>query len=177
MPPKDRAILDNSDELDEGTIESVSRVVTARLSKWLEWQVLPEMDILVDAPHLVSRFPSLLKGDHASIEVWNATAVRHSVEVPNLKTNLLQEFRFVKAHWLSHPVWYWRKVMQDENIPDVREPWSIEFVPFVFCEDISSFVLEKEAKPFRAAVESPFAARYVKGLDGVDYLPPQRLAL
>ncbi|HJZ11652.1 MAG TPA: hypothetical protein VJ521_05860 [Acidobacteriota bacterium] len=177
MPLKDRAILNSEGKVDEPTIESVSRIVAARLSKWLEWQILPEMDILVDAPHLVSRFPSLLEGNHASVRVWNATAVRHSEEVPNLKVNLLQGSRFSKAHWLSRPAWYWRKVMNDEKIPDVREPWNIEFVTFVFCEDTSSFAPEEQAKPFRADVESPFSTRYIKDLDGVGYLPPQRLAL
>ncbi|MBM4425106.1 MAG: hypothetical protein FJ030_17290 [Chloroflexi bacterium] len=177
LPPKDRAVLHDKVELDERTIESVSRIIAARLSKWLEWQVLPEMDILVDAPHLASRFPSLLEGNHTSIGVWNATAVRHTMEAPKLKASVLQKSRFLKMHWLSRPTWYWRKVMNDEKIPDVREPWNIEFVPFVFCEDTSSFVPEEQAKPFRAAVESPFATRYIKGLKGVDYLPPQRLAL
>jgi hypothetical protein len=177
LTPKDRTVLESRDKLNERTIESISRVVAARLAKWLEWQVLPEMDILVDAPHLVSRFPSLLEGDHESVGAWNATAVRHIEEVPNMKTYLLLESRLSKSHWLSRPAWYWRKTMQDENIPDVREPWNIEFVPWVFCEDTSSFALEGDAKSFRAAVESPFTTRYIKGLDDVDYLPPQRLAL
>jgi hypothetical protein len=177
LSPKDRAVLEGKTALDERTIDGFARVVAARLSKWLEWQLLPGMDILVDAPHLVLRFPSLLKGDHKSIEVWNSTVVRHSGKISNLKADLLSEAKFQKSHWLSRPAWYWRKVMNDVRIPDVREPWNIEYVPFVFCEDTSSFVSEKQARSFRAAVESPFANRYIRELNAVDYLPPQRLAL
>jgi len=177
LSSKDRAILKGRNELDETTIENFVRVVAARLSKWLEWKLLPEMDILVDAPHLISRFPSLLEGDHQSDEVWQATAVRHTEEVPNLKIELLRETQFSKPHWLTRPAWYWRKVMNDERIPDVREPWNIEYIPFVFCEDTSSFIPEQQAALFRAAVESPFSNRFVEQLTGVDYLPPQRLAL
>ncbi|MFZ5921567.1 MAG: hypothetical protein ACOYY3_11000 [Chloroflexota bacterium] len=177
LSPKDKVVFEGKDELDERTIESFARVVAARLSKWLEWQILPEMDILVDAPHLLSRFPSLLMGNHDAINDWNSIIVRHAVEVPNLQMDMLSEVRFSKSHWLSRPAWYWRKAMNDERIPDVKEPWNIEYIPYGFCEDTSSFVHEEQAKSFRAMVESPFANRYIEQLDGVDYLPPQRLAL
>ena len=45
---------------DQGGIE---RVAAARLGKWLERLVLPGQNVLVDAPHLVSRFPSLVAAD------------------------------------------------------------------------------------------------------------------
>lgn len=174
MSPKDQDALKT---ITGQMVDSVAPIIAARLSKWLKIQLLPEMDLLIDAPHLISRFPSLLTGDHKSLEVWNSVAVRHSDTVPNLKAELLDENRFPRSHWLSRPVWYWRKVMDNERIPDVKNPWDIEYVPYVFCEDISLFVQEGEAQTFQAAVESPFGNRYVKKIPGVDYLPPQRLAL
>lgn len=175
--PKDNKVLNDKTTLDEQTITNISHLVAARLSKWLEWKLLPEMDILVDAPHLALRFPSLLDGDHEKINTWNAIAVRHTTTVPNLKTDVLQKHSFSRPHWLSRPAWYWRKVMNEEVIPDVSEPWNIEYIPFVFCEDTSSFMQEKETKPFRAEVVSVFSKRNIEHLKDVNYLPLQRLAL
>ena len=172
--PKDRMLFSESKEVDH---TSVSRMLAARISKWLKWLVLPELDILVDAPHLVSRFPSLLQGDHSRVETWNATSVRHEEKVSNLDTDVLEGCRLKQSHWLSRPVWFWRDVMECEAIPDVRTPWNIESPPWVFCEDTSSFQPEEKCRTFKAETISPFATRYVKKINGVDYLPPQRFAL
>lgn len=174
--PKDRdALGTTAKDVDAA---SVSRLLAARIFKWLEWLVLPEMDILVDAPHLVSRFPSLLKGDRSRIETWNAVAVRYTDEVSGMDTKVLAPFQLKKAYWLSRPAWFWRNVMTCDEIDDVREPWNIEAPPWLFCEDTSSFHPEEECYLFKAETVSPFASRYVKKLtDVVDYLPPQRFAL
>lgn len=176
LGPRDRATLGNF-KLDEPSIENLAPIVAARLWKWLEVQVLPELDILVDAPHLVMRFPSLLEGEHSDFGTWNAVAVRHFDHIPNMKMELLEAHRFSREHWLSRPAWYWRKVMNEDAIPDAREPWNIEYVPLAFCEDTSLFALEEEAKSYRAAVDSPFGSRYIKKLRNVDYQPLQRLAI
>lgn len=173
--PRDR--INIPDSFPDETISSIAPVVAARLWKWLEFQVLPELDILIDAPHLVHRFPSLLEGDHEDMSTWNAVAVKHTSKVPNLKMDLIASHQFEKSHWLTRPVWHWRKVMNDDEIPDVREPWNIQYVPFVFCEDTSCFVPEEKAIAYFADVESSFRERYLKHLDEVEYLPPQRLAM
>lgn len=172
--PKDRVALESEQKID---FSSVSRILAARISKWLEYLVLPEQDILMDAPHLISRFPSLLKGDRENVETWNATAVRHTDHVTEMDMIVLEPFRLKKSYWLSRPVWFWRDVMSYEKIDDVREPWNIESSPWVFCEDTSSFHPEEECRAFKAETVSPFASRYLKKLDGVDYLPVQRFAL
>ncbi len=176
LSPRDRAHFENQ-MLEETSIKNLAPIVAARLWKWLEVQVLPELDIFVDAPHLVMRFPSLLEGDHSNIEAWSAVAVRHSDGVPNMKMELLEAHCFSRKHWLSRPAWYWRTVMNDKTIPDVREPWNIEYVSVAFCEDTSLFAQEEEAKPYRTAVDSPFGLRNIKKLDNVDYQPLQRLAM
>jgi hypothetical protein len=175
LSPKDRANLQGT--LSGETIHNLAPVVAARLWKWLEVQLLPELDILIDAPHLVTRFPSLLEGDHENIETWNAITVRHTKEIPGLKMNLVEKAScFLKSHWLTRPVWYWRKIMNDENIPDVSQPWNIEYVPFAFCEDTSRFAPEEDAKSYRASVDSPFGMRHIRKLKDVDYVPLNRLA-
>lgn len=177
MSARDRTGIPTQEPLSEDTKMTLAPIVAARLWKWLEVQVLPELDILIDAPHLVTRLPSLLDADHKDVETWNAVTVRHTQEIPNLKMGLLEASRFSKTHWLTRPAWYWRRAMNDEAIPDVRQPWEIEYIPFVFCEDTSRFVPEEQTKSYRAAVDSPFGLRYVEKLGGVDYLPLQRLAM
>lgn len=175
LAPKDRATL--PEHLTDETIANLAPIVAARLWKWLEFQVLPELDILIDAPHLVSRFPSLLEGDHANVETWNAVAVRHVTSVPNLSMEVIEAHRFKPLYWLTRPAWYWRKVMNDENISDVREPWKIEYTPFGFCEDNSRFEDAKNVKTYQVNIDSAFSERFIKGIDKVEYLPPQRLAM
>ena len=65
----------DAEELDKGINDHIlARVGAARISKWLEYLVLPEQDILVDAPHLVSRYPSLITRDKKNIKTWNKVA-------------------------------------------------------------------------------------------------------
>ena len=173
--PRDREALGTN--LDDIDTACVSHLLAARISKWLEWLVLPELDILIDAPHLVSRFPSLLKENRSVIGTWDASAIRHTDIVPGMDTEVLAPFRLKKSYWLSRPVWFWRDVLDCDAIDDVREPWNIEAPPWVFCEDTSSFCPEEETRLFKAETVSSFASRYVKKLQGVDYLPPQRFAL
>ena len=57
---------------DDTNDHILARVGAARISKWLERLVLPEQDILVDAPHLVLRYPNLITSDkkRKKIETW-----------------------------------------------------------------------------------------------------------
>lgn len=175
LAPKDRAKL--PEELSDETIANLAPIVAARLWKWLEFQVLPELDILIDAPRLVTRFPSLLVGDHELLETWNAVAVRHTKDISNLVIEHLEPHYFQPSRWLTRSAWYWRKVMNNENILDVRKPWEIEYVPLAFCDDTSRFRNEEKVKSYRAAVDSSFAERFIEKVEKVDYLPPQRLAM
>jgi hypothetical protein len=152
--------------------EIVARVGAARVSKWLERFVLPGQDILVDAPHLVSRYPSLLSGDRADVETWNKTARLVCYDELGLSTEVIERFRLKKEHWVSRPAWFWRELRECEEIKEVREPWTIERPNWVFCEDTSRFC--EEYTEFVADVDSPFARRFVSRLEGVDYQPSYR---
>ena len=158
----------------------LARVGAARISKWLEQLVLPEQDILVDAPHLVSRYPSLIKGDRENIEIWDKTARLAGHEKLGLDTNLIECHRFGgsdKAHWISRPVWFWDKLRECEDIIEVSEPWETVIPDWVFCEDTSCFHKQENCKEFFADVASPFTRRFVKNFDGVDYQPRVRFSL
>ena len=158
------------------------RVGASRISKWLEQLVLPEQDILVDAPHLVARFPSLIKGDKDNIENWNKTARLAGHEELGLDTNLIECYRFGrvdKAHWISRPVWYWDKLRECEDIKEVTQPWLTAGPNWVFCEDASRFYNHESCREFLADTTSPFTQRFVKYFDEdeVDYRPRARFSL
>ena len=157
----------------------LARVGAARVSKWLEQLVLPEQDILVDAPHLVSRYPSLITGEKEKIETWNKTAQLVGHEQLGLDTNLIERYRFEKAHWISRPVWFWDKLRECEDIKEVTEPWLTVSPNWVFCEDASHFYNHENCREFLADTTSPFTQRFVRYFneDEVDYRPRARFSL
>lgn len=169
LKPKDAQSV-NDDEM-------LARVGAARISKWLERLVLPEQDILVDAPHLVSRYPSLIASDLEDIENWNKTAQLTSYKELGLNTELVETFRLKRNYWLSRPVWFWDKVRECEKITEVREPWETVRSNWIFCEDASRFYEEEYCREFIADTESPFAYRFVKDFPDVDYRPRVRFSL
>lgn len=158
------------------TDEILARISAARISKWLEQSVLPEQDVLVDAPHLVSRYLSLMTGNVKKIETWNQTAQLNSYKELGLDISLIEPFRLKKSYWLSRPVWFWDKLRECEKIAEVREPWKRESLDCVFCEDASRFYEHSECTEFLADTESPFSYRFVREFKKVDYRPKVRFS-
>ncbi len=154
----------------------LARVGAARISKWLERLVLSQLDILIDAPHLVSRYPSLIAGDKEDINIWNKTAQLTSYTELGLDTERIEPFRFKKDFWLSRPVWLWGGLRECEDIVEVRTPWETSRPDWVFCEDMSLF-WDGDPREFVADVESPFARRYVREFDDFEYRPKVRFSL
>jgi hypothetical protein len=171
--------------------ESVARIAAARLNKWLERMVLPGQDILVDAPHLASRFPSLLTGHTKDPSAWNRTASLDGSAATGLHYKGIEPFRFKTEGWLSRPAWFWPKVSTLEKIAEVGQPWAAREgeIHFVFCEDISGFLPRDGALEFVADLPSVFVRRFVvngrsqagkrfhKALEGVSYSPGVRFSL
>jgi hypothetical protein len=166
-----------------------ARIAVARLKKWLELHVLAGQDILVDAPHLISRFPSLLAGEIDKISQWNQTASFSSVARLGLRHQVIADYRFKSQDWLSREAWFWRGVSECPNVEEVRNPWSVAKPDFVFCEDVSRFVPEAAARGFMADLQSQYVRRYVvdpdssrapslaKAVAGVRYDPVSRLTM
>lgn len=164
--------------LDKGINDHIlARVGAARISKWLEYLLLPEQDILVDAPHLISRYPSLIAGDGKKIETWNKIAQLIGHDKLELRTDLIDPYRFQKAHWISRPVWFWDKLRECEHISEIIEPWLTVKPDWVFCEDASYFYNRENCREFLADTASPFTQRFVKYFDEVDYRPRVRFSL
>lgn len=158
--------------------KQIARIASARIHKWLERLVLPGQDVLVDAPHLVSRFSSLFKGNRMSETAWNKTAVIGRLSSEILDNEMLAPFAFSKQHWVSRPCWFWNAVSRSETIQEIKNPWElVKRKDVVFCEDISAFLPRERTHEFVADVDSVFARRFVARLSGVDYEPQNRLAM
>lgn len=159
--------LRGKDQLRTDT--QIARVAAARVGKWLERIVLPGQDLLVDAPHLASRFPSLLRGDVSKLTTWNAsTSMFPPASLWTEKGQLRQKISrhaFSGKGWLSRAAWFWGDVRKLEDIEEVRNPWSADRPDFVFCEDVSRFYPQREAREFVADLASSFVRRYVIDVD------------
>jgi len=155
----------------------VARIAAARISKWMERLVLPGQDILIDAPHLVSRYPSLLRGTPSDVKTWDKTARFETYEKLGLDHKRIEAFRFKKEFWLSRPAWFWGALSNYQNIKEVSEPWMREATDYVFCEDSSRFHKREECKEFVPESESPYVQRFVRYFKGVDYQPRLRFSI
>lgn len=159
------------------TDQMLARISAARVSKWIESIVLPGQDILVDAPHLIWRYPSLLKADSAKVDSWNALC---AISAPTDKLGIdhakISGSQFGAKHWLSRPAWFWKPVSADAAIKEVSAPWETKTPPFVFCEDVSRFAEKSKSKEFVAEMESPYARRFVAHVEGINYTPRVRFA-
>jgi len=148
------------------------KIAEFRLYKLFRDLILPGQDILVDIPHLILRYPSLLNGDLKNIEDWNKL-ISNSNEVLHNEQILPHSYDF--SYWLPRPVYNWNELSEDLNIKEVKEPWLREEISFEFCEDASKFFPKDETIPFKANVESTFDIRFIKKFDNVNYQPYSRL--
>ena len=140
-----------------------ARVAAGRIIALLNNIILPEQNALVDAPHLVSRFGSVFREVNEGIESWNKLCDPVNTQIDYLLEDLLKDYRFPKSHWLWRPAWFWPEVSSNEEIKEVRDPWSSTESPSdrVFCEDVSRFMRTEHTRSFRASVSPPFIKRYV----------------
>jgi hypothetical protein len=160
------------------TDEVIARVTAARISKWLERMILPGQDILVDAPHLVSRYPSLLNGNPDDLDAWNQTARFEPPEELGINLEDTEKFSLEPSAWLSRPAWFWRELSSSKQIREASKPWDRKPAKYVFAEDSSRFYGKEECTEFMAEVDSPFVRRYVHYLRdiGVTYTPASSLS-
>ena len=164
-----------ADELRDD--KAVARVAVARLTKWLVNVVLPRQDILVDAPHLVSRFPSLLAANPCDSSAWaQATSLATQVGKLGVRSRLISDHHFPGWEWIGRHCWVWSGVAGEPRIEEVTTPWSRREPEWVFAEDSSRFVPSARARRFVAGHDSPFRLRYVeRPVRGVEYNPASSL--
>jgi hypothetical protein len=165
-----------------------ARIAAARVHKWLERMVLPGQNILIDHPHLVSRFPSLVQGGSTDLKDWQAVSrVCDPGSLPDIQTT------FDHALWLSRPAWIWSTLQDDKIIAEVAEPYGRRFNDFKFAEDVSMFYVENQVRDFTPEFDSPWLTRFVLdrselpttdparggsfSIDDVDYEPGVQFAI
>ncbi len=195
-PPKEftaREIVENSPlgmrHKDEPlNDEAVARIAAARLSHWLDYAVLAAQNILVDAPHLVERYPSLTGEAMPSLDRLNDFARIADPTELGLDERLAS-MAFSKPHWLSRPAWYWPLVARAEWIEEVKNPWSSESPDAFFCEDVSHFEKMTHTRNFPIRVPSVYdtrrcidfraegAEQWATALSGIDYQPSSWLMI
>ena len=145
--------------------EQIARVAAAKIVILLNSIILPEQSVLVDAPHLVSRFPGLILNQRDEVDMWNRLCNPVTHEIDDLLVEDLRKYKFQQSHWLWRPAWYWPEINKDESIEEVKDPGLVEEIDWVFCENISRFVPIEFAQDFRAIVSPPFIKRYVFSSD------------
>ncbi len=143
--------------------EQAARVASSRLAKWLERAILPAQNVLVDLPHLLARYPSLLKRNRGSLTSWNAAFSFSTYVEGKLRSEILEDprYKYQRVGWLSRPAWFWHKISKCDKIDEVRSPWDVKRESsFVFCEDLSAFLEADKVRGFVSEVSPPFVRRF-----------------
>lgn len=137
------------------------RISAARICKWLEDVVIPGEDILVDAPHLVSRFPSLL--DKAARKNMNSLAdLEQAASVLPINHRVLKGATIPEPSWISRPVWFWPLIQGNREIEEIVDPWRVRGSNLGFAEDASRYLPKSELIEFSASdLASVFVRRFV----------------
>lgn len=158
----------------QGAVEDDAkrRIAAAAVTRWLEGQVLPGQNVLVDAPHLAQRYPALLKAERPDLAAWNRTADL-SAEDPGIDLEMLADARVPASAWVSRPVWSLPRVVQHGAA--LARTGTVAPEVLVFCEDTSRFVDIDLATEIEIAVPTPYFQRFVEMVDGVDYTPRRRI--
>ena len=138
--------------------------------------VLPPQDILVDPPHLVTLFPSLLTVKKETVNSLNKLAILKADSTPPLSEEPLEASRFRLPFWLSRRVWWTDMVLSSSAIPEVLDPKRRRTLRHVFAEDTSRFHPQRDCTEFVS--EGLFPTRWVRRPlgDRVPYEPSSRLA-
>lgn len=179
------------------------RVAAARIHHWLERLVLPLQEILIDAPHLAMRYPSLMKKGSkgkngaelydltAEIDIGRKKVPEHSW-ANEKSAKLLKKYQFSRPDWLTRPAWLGVKIKIDTvDLPEIRDPLGAATAPYIFCEDVSRFMEPDFVQSVAADLPTPNRIRYVvqkdrlkaakfrelqRDLNSIEYEPRIKLA-
>ena len=151
----------------------IARVAAAEVGKWLSDQVLPSQEILIDAPHLAARYPSLVTGARTQAHLSQLAGLSAEADLP-LEATSIKNSRFRPGFWLDRPAWWTERVLEDRQLAENRRPWDRKPLKYRFAEDTSAFHQPSECRPFQAV--GMFGERYVRIPDtGIKYRPANRL--
>lgn len=151
---KDVAVLDGDDE-------QIARVAAAIILRWLEKVVLPNQDILADAPHLAYQMPWLL-GDWDKEDSWHTLERLDGHEV--LREEVAPN-RFEPTCLFSRPV-YWAEQIRQSDALSKPKGFDFPSVPnLVFREDVSNFGAPQESMEFPTDLPAIDNRRWISNRD------------
>jgi hypothetical protein len=148
-----------------------ARIVAARLSAWLNLILAPQ-DVLVDAPHLAQRCPSLIAASPTAAALNKTCTLGSDKSI--FRDPALAKTKFKKHYWFDRPVWLWTEIERLRLTEEIKDPWHSVNDRFVFCEDTSSFKGRSAAKSFQSDLVSPYRTRFVSRIARMDYQPAHR---
>lgn len=161
----------------------LARAGAARIAKWVNCVLAPAQDVLVDAPHLSLRYPSLLPSQtkksldattNLAADPLKPRKLAEEIGLPTAKGHLRQH-RFAAQVWANRPLW-WGRRLAASDLPEAEKPWTFEPPDLVFCEDSSKFWAPSKASRFSCDLETPYRIRFIEGnIDGVAYRPSENL--
>jgi hypothetical protein len=157
--------------IDDGALR---RIAAAGIGRWLDRVVMTAQNVLVDAPHLFYRLPSMLPGGATEEKSWNE-ALQFNVSQLEAANVALVGKQVEACKWFSRPTWFWPKLRSDETIPEVATPWSSRSYRWTFAEDVSRFIDISVAAEVDTDLPGPYSRRFVARLDDVQYRPRQRI--
>ena len=151
----------------------VARVAAAEVGKWLSDHVLPGQEILIDAPHLAARYPSLVTGPRTQARLGQLARLSAEADLP-LEATSIRNARFLPRFWLDRPAWWTERVLENRQLAENSKPWDKMPLKYRFAEDTSAFHQPSECRPFQAV--GMFGERYVRIPNpGIEYQPANRL--
>ena len=143
---------------DDQQIAVIAAAITRR---WLEKWVLPNQDVLSDAPHLALRMPWLVP----NFQDENAWRKLESLEVGDGLIENLKEFKFQPSCLFSRPV-YWTEAIETSGSKLRPENFDYSKIPdYVFREDVSNFGAPAESRDFPSQVISIENRRWITDPD------------
>ena len=107
----------------------------------------------------------MLRGDEAVADSWDATATLDGTKLElAVEMDALREFQFGQSDWLSRPAWYWFSVRDSDPVRNFAKDLRPD-EGFVFCEDVSRFLVREAAREFVSDVASPYVRRFAVDLE------------
>ncbi|KVV20461.1 hypothetical protein WK78_29735 [Burkholderia cepacia] len=146
----DRHVYQNDDPL-------AAAVAAAIVRRWLEKWVLPNQDVLADAPHFAVRFPWLMKSPAEEAQ-WH---LLETLESPEAFVDDAAVFKFTPECFFSRPV-FWADAVDVSDAVQRPDEFDYEAIPeLVFREDVSNFGAPEISRDFPSQVSSIDNRRWI----------------
>jgi hypothetical protein len=131
--------------------EVLPRFVASRLIKWLDLFVRVRGIGLVDAAHLISRRPDVLRED---------TQPDGEGSLEDVIEPSILDLRSELSRWCSRTVW-WASAVSPDAIESQLGARRKRGIDLVFAEDLSQFIPRDSARSYLLSIESAYRRRWL----------------